>query len=101
MGSIGAMQDGAKIKSEDEFHGKSYKDRVLVAEGVEGLVPVKGSVQAVVDQAIGGIKSGMYYVGAKNIEELWEKGDFIQITHASLIESHPHSLLITNAGENY
>lgn len=101
MGSIAAMEEGAKIKSEDEFHGKSYKDRVLVAEGVEGLVPVKGSVQAVIDQAIGGIKSGMYYVGAKNIEELWDKGEFIQITQASLVESHPHSLLITNAGENY
>ena len=101
MGSIGAMQEGSKIKSEDEFHGKSYKDRVLVAEGVEGLVPVKGSVQSLIDQAIGGIKSGLYYVGAKTIDELWEQAQFIQITQASLIESHPHSLLITESGENY
>ena len=102
MGSIGAMQQGAKIKSEDEFHGKSYyKDRVLVAEGVEGLVPVKGTVKELVDQSLGGIKSGMYYVGAKTIGELWEKARFIQITHASLTESHPHDILITNAGENY
>ncbi|HVZ59001.1 MAG TPA: IMP dehydrogenase [Patescibacteria group bacterium] len=102
MGSIGAMKQGAKIKSEDEFHGKSYyKDRVLVAEGVEGLVPVKGTVQELVEQSIGGIKSGMYYVGAKTIKELWEKAKFIQITHASLTESHPHDILITNAGENY
>ncbi|MBI4098064.1 MAG: IMP dehydrogenase, partial [Candidatus Levybacteria bacterium] len=101
MGSIGAMQKGAKIKSEDEFHGKSYKDRVLVAEGVEGLVPVKGSLKDIVDQATSGIKSGMYYVGAKNLKELVENAKFIQITQASLTESHPHSVLITNAGKNY
>ncbi len=101
MGSIGAMQKGAAIKSEDEFHGKNYKDRVLVAEGVEGLVPVKGTVKSLIDQAVGGIKSGMYYVGTKTISELQEKGTFIQITQASLTESHPHSLLITNPGENY
>ncbi len=102
MGSLGAMKKGAKIKSEDEFHGKSYyKDRVLVAEGVEGLVPIKGTVAELVEQSIGGIKSGMYYVGAKTIEELWEKAQFVQITQASLTESHPHDILITNAGENY
>lgn len=101
MGSIAAMRDGAKIKSEDEFHGKDYKDRVLVAEGVEGLVPVRGTVKELVDQAMGGVKSGMYYVGAKNIKELWEKAKLIQITQASLAESHPHDILITNPGENY
>jgi IMP dehydrogenase len=100
MGSIGAMEKGAKIKSEDEYHGKNYQDRVLVAEGVEGLVPVKGKVEDIIDQAIGGIKSGMYYVGAKNIAELW-KAKFIQITQASLIESHPHDIFITNPGKNY
>ena len=101
MGSIGAMKQGARVKSEDEFHGKNYKDRVLVAEGVEGLVPVKGKVKDLVAQSLGGIKSGMYYVGAKNIKELWKKAQFIQITQASLVESHPHDLLVTNPGENY
>jgi IMP dehydrogenase len=102
MGSIAAMKQGAKIKSEDEYHGKSYyKDRVLVAEGVEGMVPVKGTVAELVDQAVGGIKSGMYYVGAKSFTELWQKAKFIQITQASLIESHPHSILITDPGGNY
>ncbi|HET9947207.1 MAG TPA: IMP dehydrogenase, partial [Patescibacteria group bacterium] len=101
MGSIGAMQKGAAIKSEDEFHGKSYKDKVLVAEGVEGLVPVKGTVKQLVDQAIGGIKSGMFYVGAKDLATLQAKAKFTQITQASLTESHPHDVLITNAGENY
>ena len=101
MGSRGAMLQGAKIKSEDEYHGKSYKDRVMVSEGVEGLVPIKGTVANVVDQATGGIKSGMYYIGAKTIEDLWKKADFVQITQASLTESHPHDILITNPGENY
>ena len=101
MGSVGAMQEGTKIKSEDEFHGKSYSDRVLVAEGVEGLVPVNGSVKSVVDQAVGGIRSGMYYVGTKTIAQLQEEGIFTQITHASLTESHPHDIFITNPGENY
>ena len=101
MGSTAAMKQGAKIKSEDEFHGKSYKDRVLVSEGVEALVPIKGDVASVMDQAMGGIKSGMFYIGAKNIEELWKKSKFIQITQASLTESHPHDILITNPGENY
>jgi len=100
MGSVGAMQEGAKVKSEDEYHGKSYKDRVLVAEGVEGLLPVKGTVKELLDQAIGGIKSGMYYVGARTIQDLW-KAQFIQITQASLTESHPHDILITNPGESY
>ncbi|MEX2012890.1 MAG: IMP dehydrogenase, partial [Candidatus Levyibacteriota bacterium] len=101
MGSVAAMEKGTKIKSEDEYHGKNYKDRVLVAEGVEGLVPVKGTVQELVDQAVGGIKSGMYYVGCKNIQQLWAKSKFIQITQASLTESHPHSILVTNGGRNY
>lgn len=101
MGSLGAMQKGADIKSEDEYHGKNYKDRVLIAEGVEGLVPIKGTVQQLVDQAIGGMKSGFYYVGAKTIPELQKKAKFIQITHASLVESHPHDIVVTNAGENY
>lgn len=101
MGSVGAMKQGTKIKAEDEFHGKSYKDRTLIAEGVEGLVPVKGKLEDVLSQAIGGIKSGMYYVGAKTIPELQKKARFIQITQASLTESHPHEVLITNPGENY
>jgi IMP dehydrogenase len=101
MGSVGAMEHGAKIKSEGEFHGKDYKDRVLVAEGVEGLVPIKGTVQDLLDQAVGGIKSGMYYIGAKDLQELQHKAKFIQITQASLTESHPHSILVTNPGKNY
>jgi IMP dehydrogenase len=102
MGSIGAMKHGMEVSSEDEFHGKSYKQTdVLVAEGVEGLVPCSGSVADFVAQMIGGVKSGFYYVGAKTIPELWETAQFAQITQASLSESHPHDLFVTNGGGNY
>jgi IMP dehydrogenase len=102
MGSIGAMKHGMEVSSEDEFHGKSYtQSDVLVAEGVEGLVPTSGSVADFTAQMIGGVKSGFYYVGAKTIPELWETGRFMQITQASLNESHPHDLFITNGGGNY
>jgi IMP dehydrogenase len=101
MGSEAAMRRGAEVKSEDEFHGKNYKDRTLIAEGVEGMVPLRGSVSDVVTMAIGGIKSGFYYCGSKNIAELHKKARFIQITQQSLIESHPHDILVTNPGKNY
>lgn len=102
MGSPAAMQVGAKIKSGAEFHGKSYyKEKVLVAEGVEAMVPVKGNLQTVLEQAIGGIKSGMFYVGAKNLDELHTNAHFYQITQASLTESHPHDVFVTNAGASY
>lgn len=101
MGSVAAMQRGAKIKSEGEFHDKNYQEKILIAEGVEGMVPVRGTVKEVVEQAIGGVKSGMYYVGAKDIKSLWQKAKFIQITQASLTESHPHSILVTNPGKSY
>lgn len=101
MGSVAAMKKGIEISSEDEFHGKSYKNDTLIAEGVEGLVPSSGSVEKFVTQMIGGMTSGMYYVGARNLEELWDTAEFMQITPASLQESHPHDLFVTNPGENY
>lgn len=100
MGSVGAMQQGAKISSEDEFHGKDYSNDVLVAEGVEGLVPATGKVSDIVAQLLGGLRSGMFYVGAVNLPELWQ-AQFMRITQASLAESHPHDLFITNPGANY
>ena len=68
---------------------------------MEALVPVRGTVKEVVDIALGGIKSGFYYCGFKNISEAHKKAKFIQITQASLVESHPHDILVTNAGKNY
>ncbi len=101
MGSAAAMKKGAQVKSETEFHGKSYKNRVLVAEGVDALVPIKGSVQTMVDQALGGIKSGMYYVGCQDIKQLQQDAEFIRITDASLKESHPHDLIVVDPGLSY
>jgi IMP dehydrogenase len=101
MGSIAAMKRGVEVSSEDEFHGKSFQNDILIAEGVEGLVPCTGTVEALVAQIVGGITSGMYYVGSRTIAELWETAGFMRITQASLNESHPHDLFITNPGDNY
>lgn len=101
MGSLAAMQRGLEVSSEDEFHGKNYTGDILIAEGVEGLVPCSGTVKDLTDKWLGGIHSGMYYVGATSIAELWTKAQFQQITQASLTESHPHDLFITNDGGNY
>ena len=101
MGSEGAMKKGSKVKSEDEFHGKNYRDRILIAEGVEGLVPIKGTVTELVETAIGGIRSGFYYCGAKNISDLHKKARFIRITQQSFMENHPHDILVTNPGKSY
>ncbi len=101
MGSIGAMQQGIDVSSEDEFHGKDFQGDVLIAEGVEGMVPCNGSVKNTIGQIAGGVKSGMYYVGCKSIAELWETAEFMRITQSSLTESHPHDLFITNSGGNY
>lgn len=102
MGSIGAMERGKQISSEDEFHGKSYTDKsVLVAEGVEGLVPSSGNLETFVETVLESIKSGFYYVGAKTVDELWQTAVLQRITNASLSESHPHDLFVTNAGNSY
>lgn len=65
------------------------------------MVPYKGPVGEVLYQLIGGLRAGMGYVGARNIPELKEKGEFVIITHAGYIESHPHDILITNEAPNY
>jgi IMP dehydrogenase len=102
MGSLGAMERGKQISSEDEFHGKSYSGKsVLVAEGVEGLVPCTGPLDTVVGTMLEGIRSGFYYVGAKTVPELWDTAVLRRITTASLSESHPHDLFITSAGNSY
>lgn len=100
MGSVAAMERGKKVSSEDEFHGKNYQGDTLIAEGVEGLVPVAGSLKSITSQLVGGLLSGMYYVGARTITEL-HRTRFMRISQASLSESHPHDLLITNPGDNY
>ena len=95
MGSLAAMKDG----SGDRYFQTNTKK--YVPEGVEGRVAYKGPVGEVVYQLLGGLKSGMGYVGSKNLAELYEKAKFIKITPASLIENHPHNITITRESPNY
>ena len=102
MGSLGAMQKGKEVASEDEFHGKRFDSKaVMVAEGVEGLVPSSGPLKKSVSLMLEGVRSGFYYVGAQNLQELWENSVLQSITSASLSESHPHDLFVTDAGNGY
>ena len=95
MGSIAAMENGSK----DRYFQQGNKK--LVPEGVEGRVPYKGSVADTVYQLMGGLRSGMGYCGAPDIETLKEKGQFVRITGAGLRESHPHDINITKEAPNY
>ena len=97
MGSIEAMKEGSK----DRYFQDEVEPEKLVPEGVEGRVPYKGEVADVLYQLIGGLKSGMGYVGAKNLDELRKKATFIQITEASLRESHVHDIIMTKEPPNY
>jgi IMP dehydrogenase len=98
MGSIGAMQKGSK----DRYGQKDVVDsKKLVAEGIEGIVPYKGTVSEVVYQLIGGLKAAMGYSGTKNIEELRMKSKFLKVTSSGLKESHPHDIRITEEAPNY
>lgn len=99
MGSIAAMKKGSAVRYGQKW--QKGKTKQLIAEGVEGLVEHRGGLAEHLHQLIGGLKAGMGYVGAKNLSELLQKAQFIKITQASLIESHPHSLIITNPGKNY
>jgi IMP dehydrogenase len=72
-----------------------------VPEGVEGLVPHKGPLSSFLYQFVGGVRSGMGYVGAENLVELYEKGRFIRISAATLRENHPHDIRITKEAPNY
>ncbi len=98
MGSIGAMALGSKDR-----YGQGSVDEVgkLVPEGIEGQVPYRGSLHSNIYQLLGGLRSGMGYVGSKNLGELREKAQFQIITAASLKESHPHDVMITKEAPNY
>ncbi|MGI5976341.1 MAG: IMP dehydrogenase [Candidatus Limivicinus sp.] len=95
MGSLGAMQHGSK----DRYFQQNNKK--LVPEGVEGRVPFKGPVSETIYQMMGGLRSGMGYCGAHNIEELRTDSRFVRITSAGLKESHPHDIYITKEAPNY
>lgn len=95
MGSLGAMDAGSK----DRYFQEDVKK--YVPEGVEGRIHFRGPLSDVVYQLMGGLKSGMGYVGAKDLEALKERARFIKITSASLVENHPHDIHITKEAPNY
>jgi IMP dehydrogenase len=88
-----------KKGSSDRYFQEEAKK--YVPEGVEGRVPYRGEIKEIVYQLLGGLKAGMGYCGTKNIADLKENGQFIKITNAGLIESHPHDISITNEEPNY
>lgn len=98
MGSIGAMQKGSSDRYFQDNNGNADK---LVPEGIEGRVPYKGSVLAVIHQLMGGLRASMGYVGASNIAQMREKAEFVQITSAGMRESHVHDVQITKEAPNY
>ncbi len=97
MGSLGAMKKGSK----DRYGQGGTADEKLVPEGIEGRVPHRGSLQSILHQLVGGLRSGMGYTGCKSIQELRTKATFIKITSAGLKESHVHDVMITEEAPNY
>lgn len=98
MGSIEAMKEGSKDRY---FQGDVESEAKLVPEGIEGRVPYRGALSFGIQQLIGGMKSGMGYLGARNIKELQQKANFIRITSSGLRESHVHDVIITKEAPNY
>src|SRR6267154_19684 len=99
MGSLGAMQAGSAAA--DRYAQEGAERGKSVPEGVEGRVPYKGSLSALVDQLVGGLKSGMGYCGVATLAELQERSRFVRITVAGLRESHVHDVIITREAPNY
>ncbi|MCX7925056.1 MAG: IMP dehydrogenase, partial [Fimbriimonadales bacterium] len=95
MGSVAAMRQG----SSDRYY--QTDPRKIVPEGVEGRVPYRGPLSETIHQLVGGLRSGMGYLGARNLQELREKARFIRVTNSGLRESHPHSVSITREPPNY
>jgi IMP dehydrogenase len=98
MGSVGAMARG----SADRYFQQDIKDTLkLVPEGVEGQVPYKGPVAAILHQLAGGLRAAMGYVGAADLKEFRDRAEFIRISGAALRESHVHDVTITRESPNY
>lgn len=98
MGSLGAMEKGSKDRY---FQGGVNEANKLVPEGIEGVVAYKGLAQDIIYQMLGGLRAGMGYTGAESIVALHEKAQFVEMSGAGLIESHPHEILGVKAAPNY
>ena len=98
MGSIEAMKEGSK----DRYFQDTEDDiKKLVPEGIVGRISFKGGLSDVVYQLVGGLRSGMGYCGAKDIQALQKKAKFVRITQSGITESHPHDVIITKEAPNY
>ncbi|WP_457677609.1 IMP dehydrogenase [Thermovibrio sp.] len=97
MGSLGAMKKGSK----DRYFQSEVEEKKLVPEGIEGMVPYRGPLADTIHQLVGGLRAGMGYCGARNIEEMRKKARFVKITAAGLKESHVHDVIITKEAPNY
>lgn len=97
MGSLGAMEKGSK----DRYFQEDSEAKKFVPEGIEGRIAYKGPVSDTVYQLMGGLRSGMGYTGSKDLQALREESQFVKITGAGLIESHPHNVQITKESPNY
>jgi len=98
MGSLGAMQEGAADRYFQEIDGGADK---LVPEGIEGRVPYKGPVSAVIHQLVGGLRASMGYLGCGDIDAMRTRAEFTEITAAGVRESHVHDVQITKEAPNY
>jgi IMP dehydrogenase len=98
MGSLGAMADGS---ADRYFQAEVAETSKLVPEGIEGRIPYRGSLTSNIHQLVGGLRSGMGYVGAPNLQELRERARFVRISSAGLQESHVHDVIITKEAPNY
>jgi IMP dehydrogenase len=98
MGSIAAMKKGG---AERYGQSRDTDTKKLIAEGVEGLVPLGGSAAEYLTQVSGSLRSSFYYIGARNLPEFFQKSRCIKISNAGLLESHPHSVEIIDTGTNY
>ncbi len=97
MGSLGAMQQG----SSDRYFQDTSDVEKLVPEGIEGRVPYKGSVLAIIHQLMGGLRASMGYTGSHTIEDMRTKPEFVRVTNAGMNESHVHDVTITREAPNY
>jgi IMP dehydrogenase len=98
MGSLGAMAQGSRDRYGQEEIRATEK---FVPEGVEGRVPYKGHLKDLVHQLVGGLRQGMGYCGTRTVSELRTKARFLRVSHAGVVENHPHDIEITKEAPNY
>ena len=103
MASLGAMQSRGDRRSysKDRYFQGDVSDDDVITEGIEGQVPYRGPLGQVAHQLIGGLRQSMFYVGARTVPELKERGAFVRITPAGLKESHPHDVQMVAEAPNY